>query len=76
MIDESIVGSYFDPKKNNMNSGNFRVKSSKMNSNVFNIDKTSSGIEKSTTNLASNYDDIGLSKLKSSKPLTENEPVF
>lgn len=44
MIDESIVGSYFDPKKNNTNSGNFRVKSSKMNSNVFNIDKTSSGI--------------------------------
>lgn len=69
-IDDSIVGSYFDSKKNNTNTSNFRVKNSKVNSNVYQIDKTTSGIDKSSTNLLNNYDDIGFSKLKSSKPLT------
>ncbi len=71
LIDDSVIGGNFDSKKINTNASNFRVKNNtRTNSNAFLMDKSLSVGEKSSTNLFHNYDDMGFSKLKSSKPDT------
>ncbi len=72
LIDDSLIGGNFDSKRVNTNASNFRVKNNtRTNSNAFLMDKSSSVVgEKSSTNLFHNYDDMGFSKLKSSKPDT------